>query len=472
MATVHAIAPRETATITGAVDAYLATLAGPESAGTKRVYRGVLSALAEDFGPDTDVAALQPRAIAAWFAGRWGERSPTRWNTALDALRSASRYWADQGWTGEDPVRLLRRRRKAPDRSRALSRADVERLLTRDDIAIRERTLWRMLYETAARSAEVLRLDVGDLDLANRPRQGLPQGRRDRRDRLADRHRPAPAAAVAGLGIVGERAVPQLVQRRPARRGLEQVLGLPVGQPGPPAARVDVTRRQLDAGAPASEEHGPGLPALQPSTPMLMAKSGHTSVASLARYARPSAEALARWQERNGLGHAGLVRAAVPQCRAKTVRGGHAGPFGDGGARTRVRGAGEQGQRLTHRVERCGPFAAEPVIPGHRVRVQDTQPLLARADSISGLGVGVSVGRCRAPRAGCLEQISLIHESRIAGRRPAGSCQLISGAFLVLQFPKCPLAADSLRGVPLRLAAGLARGCGGDQRRELRHALG
>ena len=28
--------------------------------------------------------------------------------------------------------------------------------------------------------------------------------------------------------------------------------------------------------------------------PMLMAKSGHTSVASLAGYARPSAEALAR----------------------------------------------------------------------------------------------------------------------------------------------------------------------------------
>ena len=35
------------------------------------------------------------------------------------------------------------------------------------------------------------------------------------------------------------------------------------------------------------------------STPMLMAKSGHTSVASLARYARPSAEALQHWQEQN-----------------------------------------------------------------------------------------------------------------------------------------------------------------------------
>jgi integrase len=32
------------------------------------------------------------------------------------------------------------------------------------------------------------------------------------------------------------------------------------------------------------------------STPMLMRMSGHTSVRSLGRYARPSAEALIRWQ--------------------------------------------------------------------------------------------------------------------------------------------------------------------------------
>ena len=41
-------------------------------------------------------------------------------------------------------------------------------LLTGDRYSLRERTLWRMLYETAARSAEVLRLDVADLDLPNR----------------------------------------------------------------------------------------------------------------------------------------------------------------------------------------------------------------------------------------------------------------------------------------------------------------
>jgi integrase len=40
--------------------------------------------------------------------------------------------------------------------------------LARQDISLRERTLWRMLYETAARSAEVLALNVEDLDLPNR----------------------------------------------------------------------------------------------------------------------------------------------------------------------------------------------------------------------------------------------------------------------------------------------------------------
>jgi hypothetical protein len=68
---------------------------------------------------------------------------------------------------------MLARRKPRPDRARALSRSDVERLLTREDITLRERTLWRMAYETAARSAGLLALDVGDLDLAGPPRQGL-----------------------------------------------------------------------------------------------------------------------------------------------------------------------------------------------------------------------------------------------------------------------------------------------------------
>ncbi len=46
-----------------------------------------------------------------------------------------------------------------------MDRAAVERLLTRCDIPLREKTLWRMLYETAARASEVLALNIEDLDL-------------------------------------------------------------------------------------------------------------------------------------------------------------------------------------------------------------------------------------------------------------------------------------------------------------------
>ncbi len=120
-----------------------------------------------EFGGDTapDVDAEQ---FAGWFGDRWGDRAPSTWNVSLDAIRSAAAYWQRQGWITADPSRMLRRRKPRPDRVRALSRADVEQLLTREDISLRERTLWRMLYETAARSAEVLALDVGDLDLPNR----------------------------------------------------------------------------------------------------------------------------------------------------------------------------------------------------------------------------------------------------------------------------------------------------------------
>ena len=133
------------------------------------MYASTLRALRAEFGDEADTAALDPGVVAAWFARQWGQAAPATWNRNLDAIRSAQRYWQDQGrMNATDLTSALRRRQRRPDRSRALSRADIERLLTREDIAIRDRTLWRMLYETAARSAEVLRLDVEDLDLPNR----------------------------------------------------------------------------------------------------------------------------------------------------------------------------------------------------------------------------------------------------------------------------------------------------------------
>jgi integrase len=49
------------------------------------------------------------------------------------------------------------RRKEHADATRALPR--VERLLSRRDIPLRGKTLWRMLYETAARASEILALN-------------------------------------------------------------------------------------------------------------------------------------------------------------------------------------------------------------------------------------------------------------------------------------------------------------------------
>jgi len=295
MGTVHALTGREATTLDDAVSAYLATLAGPESAGTRRVYSGVLRALVAEYSSDADPAALTGRQVADWFASQWGQRAPSTWNVRLDAVKSACRYWADQGWLTEDPTVMLRRRKRSPDRSRALSRAEVDALLTRDDIALRERLLWRMLYETAARSAELLALDVADLDMPNRKAPVRRKGGaidvvvwQTGTARLLPRY------------LKGRKTGPLFLTDRRAR------VELPPGDIDPATGRARLSYRQaaelFTAASGGKTLHQLRHSALThdaedgASTPMLMAKSGHTSVASLARYARPSAEALARWQ--------------------------------------------------------------------------------------------------------------------------------------------------------------------------------
>jgi integrase len=54
------------------------------------------------------------------------------------------------------------------DYTRSIPSVSLQRLWERRDIELRERTLWRLLYETAARADEVLRLDVEDVDVATK----------------------------------------------------------------------------------------------------------------------------------------------------------------------------------------------------------------------------------------------------------------------------------------------------------------
>ncbi len=170
MGTVHRLDAHSAApALADAVEAFLAEV---DNHNTVRSYGTALRALVAEFGTATAVVTLDDEAtvdrIGRWFARRWGKSAPATVNTRLDALRSAAAWWRQQGWIIGDPTRRIRRRPRTPDRTRSIGQTDIEMLLTRHHLPLRERTLWRMLYETAARAEEVLALDVDELDLRNR----------------------------------------------------------------------------------------------------------------------------------------------------------------------------------------------------------------------------------------------------------------------------------------------------------------
>jgi len=286
---------QESVTLGAAIGGYLRELDRPESRGTHRQYAATLARLERRLGADADLGAIPAADVTGWLEESFAGRTPATYNRAIDVMRGAWAWWILQGWASADPTAAMRRRTIAPDRSRALDRREIEQLLTREAIPLRERTLWRMLYETAARSAEVLALDVEDLDLANRRSRVIRKG--GAVDVIVWQ---TGTARLLPRLLKGRRAGPLFLTDRKAR------VQLPPGDVDPASGRARLSYRQAE-GLFREASGGATLHQLRhsalthdaedgASTPMLMAKSGHTSVRSLARYARPSAEALARWQ--------------------------------------------------------------------------------------------------------------------------------------------------------------------------------
>lgn len=296
MGTLRALPPVAGVRLADAVAAFLDTIT---VVNTRRGYAVPLSRMVRDFGADSNVGQLDPDRVAGWFRFVWGGCAAKTFNTRLTALGSACAYWRRQGWLSGDPLVRLRTRSAPPDTSKALSRAAVAAILG-SNAAVRERLLWTLLYESTARAEEVLLLDVPDLETVNRraavTRKGgardvivwqtgtarlLPRllaGRKSGPVFLTDR-KAKPSVALVDIDPTTGRA--RLSYRRAAELFELHTTDLPGGP---------YTLHQLrHSGLTHAAEDGA-------STPMLMALSGHTSVRSLAKYARVSAEALGRWQ--------------------------------------------------------------------------------------------------------------------------------------------------------------------------------
>ncbi|MFF4935222.1 tyrosine-type recombinase/integrase [Streptomyces griseofuscus] len=116
--------------------------------------------------PVFPVAAIDdpalPEVLAGLAAARADEMDADTVNRELSIARKAIGWWQRQGWIAGDPTIGIERRPAPPDRTKALSENQIA-ALWRLDVSLREKTCWKMLYESAARADEVLCLNVEDL---------------------------------------------------------------------------------------------------------------------------------------------------------------------------------------------------------------------------------------------------------------------------------------------------------------------
>ncbi|MFG2004786.1 tyrosine-type recombinase/integrase [Spirillospora sp. NPDC048911] len=139
-------------------------------ADTLRSYGQMLRRLRRALGDTVPLAQLTADQTAAVLTAAWGEAAPRTWNRHRSALRSFTSWAAGpgRGWVTTDLAALIERRPDTRDRTRAIDRHIVTALLNRRDVALRDKTLRRLLYESAARADEVLALNIEDLGLDNK----------------------------------------------------------------------------------------------------------------------------------------------------------------------------------------------------------------------------------------------------------------------------------------------------------------
>lgn len=282
--------PKKAITLRTAVDAFVSQ---PDLAPTtERSYRQTLAVVVDALGPGLPIGELEASRVHAVLEQRWDRAAPATWNRQVATVRSFLAYCRRRSWVA-DATFEAKRRREHDDRTRSIPAVELERLWRRQDVALRDKALWRLLYESAARATEVLSLNVEDVDIANkrarvRSKGGaiefihfqtgsarlLPRlivGRSAGPLFLADR-RTAPARAPATVDVDAETGRARLSYRR-----AEEIF----------AAATGWTLHQLRHSAITH------LAEDNVALPLLMAKSRHASLRSLQRYARPGTEAVA-----------------------------------------------------------------------------------------------------------------------------------------------------------------------------------
>ncbi|GAA0420698.1 hypothetical protein Acor_83290 [Acrocarpospora corrugata] len=282
-----------------AVDRFLD---GIKTKTTRNSYAETLAHLIACVGAQA-AGVLDPDDYAA-VMDQWDGTAAATWNRHLSALTSFTTWAQRQELLATNPARRLERRKPGRRSDRSIPRIRLDKLFGDDRQSLRERLLWRMLYETAARAQELLSLDVEDLDLEFRRARVRSKGG---------------AIEYVHWATGTARLLPRLLRGRSSGPVFLADRRAPVSGPRAPAAadvcpatgrgrlsypRAEYLFKQASA---ALDPHGAGWSlhqlrhsALQHlaqagrTAPELQAKSRHQHLASLGHYVRLSDETAAR----------------------------------------------------------------------------------------------------------------------------------------------------------------------------------
>lgn len=295
MASVTAIGSRRGAaapTVAAAVDRYLASAAVAGSANTRRAYTSALEKIVAEIGADRALAEVAGQQIADALEQLWGGSAESTWNRNRAVATSWLSWCADSGWACPELPRSARRRREKRTETRAVEWAVIDRLCSRRDVPLRDKTLFRLLYESSSRASAVLALNIEDLDLRNRTATITQKGGHQLQIAWGDG-----AAAILGRLVAGRVSGPVFLtdlpagpQRAAATRSadIDEDTGRTRLSYGRARALIE---KYTDGGITLHQLRHSSLTHLAEAgvgTTTLMAKSGHTNLRSLQRYARPS----------------------------------------------------------------------------------------------------------------------------------------------------------------------------------------
>ncbi|MFG2088517.1 tyrosine-type recombinase/integrase [Spirillospora sp. NPDC048824] len=290
-------------TLASAADEFLGThrVANPN---THRAYASAIDrTIATVGGRDRLLADVTDTEIGDALTTLWGSCAPATWNRNRAAVASWLTWCTSKKrWTAPSVPADAERRRENVDHTKAVAKTRLERLLSRRDLPLRDKTLYRMLYETAARAAEILSLNVEDLDLENRRAPLRSKGGDTewvywdagtarllpRLLRLPDGHSDGPVRTRGPLFLADRKPVP-------ARRPGPEHICPHTGRPRLGYDRVRVLMDQQIGLDPQQLRHSAATHLGEQKVPLqlIMAKTRHKNPRTAMRYTRPGGEAVA-----------------------------------------------------------------------------------------------------------------------------------------------------------------------------------